>query len=132
MKIINLPAKLAEKGIEISKPVIRDFASVISSLINIDANRDGKIDTGEGFGFGAILFNAVLRHYANLGEFLAEMKDTDSAERKELITVFKEGFDLQNDEVEFLIEDVIAYLENTITEGKILVDRFRNLGKQAA
>lgn len=131
-QFVNIPAVLNEKGIEISKPVIRDFAGIISGLVTIDANNDGKVDFGEGVSFGSLLFQSVLKHYSSISEFIAEMKNTDSAERKELIAVFADGFDLPNDEVEILIEDTVIYLEDTASKGIELAKRYRDLGKQAA
>lgn len=125
MKAVNFISTLEEKGIEISKQIIRAIAVVISGLLNIDANKDGKVDLGEGSALAMMLFQQIVANYANFGEFIAEIKDVDSTERKELITVFREGFDMSNDEAEQKVEQTLVDLEEIVTRVSAIAGRFK-------
>lgn len=69
----------------------------------------------------------VMAQYQKAPEALEQLKDADSSERKELLSVFNEAFDLSNDEAEQLIEDTFSYLETTITDGVELGKRWKGL-----
>lgn len=103
------------KSIDLASPLVRDFAMTINNIVYLDKNRDGKIDIGEGSTFAMQLFQAVLRNYSTIGEAIAQLKDADSTERKELIAVFSTGFDLADDDLEELIEGTISDLEDIAT-----------------
>ena len=115
------------KGIDVASPFVRDVADSVSKLIGIDANQDGNVSLGEGLAVGQDLIFKVMKHYANVQEAIAQLGDANSEERKELIAVFIEGFDLANDKVEQAVEKVIAYLERTITDGVKLYEEVRSL-----
>jgi hypothetical protein len=99
-------------GIEKLTPTLRTLAQLITSATKIDANKDSKVDTAEIFGFVQIIVMKVVSIYGSIPAALAELQDVDSAERKELIKVFKEEFDLADDALETLIEDWITVLND--------------------
>jgi len=106
---------ISGKSIDLATPLVQDFAAFINGLVTLDKNRDGKIDISEGSAFAMQLLQAVLRNYATIGEALTQLKDANSPERKELIAVFQDGFDLRDDELEQLIEGTISDLEDIAT-----------------
>lgn len=101
-------------GIEKLTPTLRTLAQLITSATKIDANKDSKIDTAEIFSFVQILVMKIVSVYGSLPAALSELQDVDSAERKELIKVFKEEFDLADDVLEGLIEDWITVLNDLV------------------
>lgn len=111
-------------AIELASPFVKDFAVLLSSLIGIDANRDGKISIAEGFSVAQLLAMSVLKHYSNVGEVFAELKDADSTERKELIQVFAQGFELPDNEIEEKIEATLLDAEEMITRGVQIAQRW--------
>jgi len=115
------------RSIEFASPVVRDLAVVISQAVDIDKNRDKKIDLGEWFSFGQILASALFRQYGNANDALADFRDANSLERKELIAVFTEGFDLPNDTAETIIEETLAFVEDFATRGADLFGRWADL-----
>lgn len=117
-------------GITSVSPVVKFTGRLISQVVDLDENKNGDLEGAEilravqNVGFDAF---AVFRGF-NLADFKAQVADLDDAERKVLINEFKEVFDLQNDDVEFLVEDVIEWLER----GATLVARLRKTFKKAA
>jgi len=103
------------KSIDLATPLVRDFATTINAIVTLDKNRDGRIDIGEGSTFAMQLLQAVLRNYSTISEALAQLKDANSAERKELVAVFSDGFDLNDNDLEQLIEGTISDLEDIAT-----------------
>lgn len=112
-------------GIDNAALLASDLGSIITGLVNIDTNKDGKISAIETFGFLQLATVKVLSRYRTLSEAMAELKDTDSTERKALIAELAKTFDLENDEAELLIEDWLYWVE----EGGTLVGRTINLLK---
>lgn len=110
-----------ERSIEFASPFIRDVAELISKGLRIDADGDGKISLTEGLVLGQSLIISLMKHYSSVLDAVADLKDADAIERKELIQVFSEGFDLDDDTIESLIERTIAFVEDTITQTTGLV-----------
>lgn len=117
------------KPIDVASPFVADVADLVSKLIKIDADGDGSISVFEGLNAGQVLIFKVMAQYQKAPEAIEQIRDANSEERKELMEVFKQGFDLENDEVEYLIETTIGYLEDTITEGIELGRRWSELFK---
>jgi hypothetical protein len=113
--------------IDIASPFVADVADLVSKLIKIDADGDGSISVFEGLNAGQVLIFKVMAQYQKAPEALEQLKDADSSERKELLSVFNQAFDLSNDEAEQLIEDTFSYLETTITDGVQLGKRWKGL-----
>jgi len=112
-------------GIDNAALLASDLGSIITGLVNIDTNNDGKISAIETFGFLQLATVKVLSRYRTLSEAMAELKDADSTERKALIGELAKTFDLENDEAELLIEDWLFWVE----EGGTLVGRTIDLLK---
>lgn len=104
------------RTIEFASPFIRDLADLISKALRVDADGDGKVSLAEGLVLGQSAIVAFMKHYNNVTDALDDLKDADSEERKELIRVFSQGFDLDNDTVEILIERTFAFVEDTVTK----------------
>ena len=117
------------KPIDVASPFVADVADLISKLIKIDADKDGEISLFEGLNAGQVLIFKVMAQYQKAPEAIEQLRDADSTERKELIKVFKQSFNLDNDEVEGLIEVTIEFLEDTITDGIELGRRWSELFK---
>ena len=117
------------KPIDVASPFVADVADLISKLIKIDADKDGSISLFEGLNAGQVLIFKVMAQYQKAPEAIEQLRDADSTERKELIKVFNQSFDLDNDEVEDLIEVTIEFLEDTITDGIRLGQRWSELFK---
>ena len=110
-----------ERSIEFASPFVRDVAELISKGLRIDADKDGKISLTEGLVLGQSVIVSLMKHYSSVLDAVADLKDADAIERKELIKVFSEGFDLEDDTIESLIERTIAFVEDTITQATGLV-----------
>lgn len=117
------------KPIDVASPFVADVADLISKLIKIDADKDGSISLFEGLNAGQVLIFKVMAQYQKAPEAIEQLRDADSTERKELIKVFNQSFDLNNDKVEDLIEVTIEFLEDTITDGIELGRRWSELFK---
>lgn len=104
------------RTIEFASPFVRDLADLISKALRIDADGDGKVSLAEGLVLGQSAIVAFMKHYNSAIDALEDLKDADSEERKELIRVFSQGFDLDNDTVETLIERTFAFVEEVITK----------------
>ena len=117
------------KPIDVASPFVADVADLISKLIKIDADKDGEISLFEGLNAGQVLIFKVMAQYQKAPEAIEQLRDADSTERKELIKVFNQSFDLNNDKVEDLIKATIEFLEDTITDGIELGQRWSELFK---
>jgi hypothetical protein len=92
----------------------------ITSFINADTNRDGKLQGSEIAATALAVLIAGVRVFDTFDEAIAELRNNGSPARVALIAGLKAKFDLRDDELEFLIEDTIAYVE----EGVALVERW--------
>jgi len=100
------------KGIENVSPVAEFLGTFVSSIATIDKNKDGKISTLEilnttqmvaiqGFGISS---------QVDWKEFREELKDLDPEEVKLVVSHYADTFDLENDQLEWLIEDYLRVL----------------------
>lgn len=112
-------------GIEKLKPTIKVLAQLISSVSSADANQDGKIDAAETFSIVQVFVMKLISVYGSLSGALAELKDLDAQERKELITAFNEAFDLTDDVVEELIEEWLVTIDQVATLGAKTLEHFK-------
>ena len=126
---MSLVTVVNNKPITTASPFVADIAAIISRLIAIDADGDGSISLTEGLVVGQDIIVKIMRHYSTATEAIAELKDANSAERKELIAVFEQGFDLSNKEAEGLIEDTLAFVEGAVTEAISIGKRWSALMK---
>jgi hypothetical protein len=127
---MSLVTVVNNKPITTASPFVADVAAIISRLIAIDADKDGQISLSEGLVVGQDIIVKVMRHYSTASEAIEELKDANSAERKELIAVFGQGFDLSNKEAEGLIEDTLAFVEGAVTEAINIGQRWADLLKK--
>lgn len=97
----------------------------ITSFINADTNRDGKLQGSEIAATALAVLIAGVRVFDTFDEAISELRTNGSAARVALIDGLKAKFDLRDDELEFLIEDTISYLEG----GVALVERWVALHK---
>lgn len=126
---MSLVTVVNNKPITTASPFVADIAAIISQLVAIDSDGDGNVSLTEGLVVGQNIIVKVMRHYSTAGEAIAELKDANSEERKELIAVFGQGFDLSNKEAEELIEDTLAFVEGAVTEAISIGKRWSALMK---
>lgn len=110
---------MATKAKQSTNIVAQMLGKLITTLLGIDANQDGKIVWTETLNATQTIVMMALVNIPgfDLQEFkenLRELKENPSA-RNELIEIFAKEFDLNNDVVEYLIEDTIHYLEDGLT-----------------
>lgn len=120
----NQPANTAPQiptsenlDIDQAKIVSGFLGQLITAVVNIDGNGDGKISWIEILNKVQVIGLNALAIFPtiNLRVALAQLKDADAQEREQLIAAFSEKFDLTNDAAEWLIEDWIFWLEEGFT-----------------
>ena len=74
-----------------------------------DAWEDGKVSLGEGVGI-ALKAVKIWGIAKDAKEIYAEFKDLDEVEKEELIAYFVDEFDLENDSIEYIIEQAFALI----------------------
>lgn len=123
-KIISSPAT----GGQVS-PAVAFLAETINAITRVDSNGDGRVVGLEVLDLGQKLAFAAFRNFAGfqLADFRAELRQVlaDPVQRQVLIEVFRQKFDLQNDLIEFLIEDTLEWLDRTV----VLVARWSLVAK---
>lgn len=77
---------------------------VISSIAD-----DGKIDFGEGINI-AMKGIGLVRVFKDIPEIKEELKNITPEQGQELVVIFKEKFDLPNDEAEMKVEQGLEVL----------------------
>jgi hypothetical protein len=100
--------------------------NVVTSLVNADTNRDGRLQGGEIF---AAVFNILLsgaQVFDTFDEALAEIRNNGSAARVALLNGVKAKFDIADDELEGLIEDTLTFIEGGMT----ITERWMNFRKE--
>ena len=113
-------------GIENLTPIIRTLAQLITTTTKIDSDKDGKIDTAEMLSTIQFFIMKIVSVYGSISDALTELKDVDSEERKVLVKVFNEEFDLENDVVEGLIEEWLVIIDQLITLGSKTSSHFKS------
>ena len=96
------------------------LGEAITAFSNADANRDGKLQGSEIAATALSVLIAGVRVFDSFDEAIAELRNNGSPARVAFINGLKGKFDLRDDELEFLIEDTISYLEG----GVALVERW--------
>lgn len=115
---------------EFAKKFITDFTAILNAVLAIDANKDKKIELSEVLPLLMVVVTRTMSSYGSIGQALSELEEAfvgeeNAGARAELVAVFAENFDLQNDGLEELVEDTLAYL----VEGYDLVLRYKSLAK---
>lgn len=121
----NLKIVADEIGIHLVDPVMAFLARFITRLVTIDGNQNGRVEGMEILQFAQqVGFDAfgVFQGF-RFPEFWEQLKNADKAERAKLIDTFAKEFDLPNDEVEWLIEDWLRFLD----QGAHMVTRTQKL-----
>ncbi len=100
---------------EFAKKFIADFAQLFNAALGIDSDKDKKISFIEVGSLLMVLVAKTMANYPTAIQALEEIRDAFAGpekeeERKELVSVFGENFDLPNDEIEELIEDWLFQL----------------------
>jgi hypothetical protein len=110
-------AKQTNLPIDRVKPVVRFFARFISNLLQIDSNKDGRIQWLEALNMIQVTAFDIFKEFVgfNFQEFKAQMRDIDPEERKVLIEVLKDNFRLSDIEAELLLESWLDWLEHGVT-----------------
>ncbi|HMP13447.1 MAG TPA: hypothetical protein PKD70_06190 [Saprospiraceae bacterium] len=110
-------AKQTNLPIDRVKPVVRFFARFISNLLQIDSNKDGRIQWLEALNMIQVTAFDAFKEFVgfNFAEFKAQLKDIDQTERRVLIDAFKENFRLSEIEAELLLETWLDLLEHGVT-----------------
>lgn len=110
-------------------PAVAFLAETINAITRVDGNEDGKVVGLEILDLGQKLAFAAFRNFAGfqLGDFRNELRTVlaEPVQRQGLLEVFRTKFDLQNDVIEFLIEDTIEWLDRTV----VLVGRWSQVAK---
>lgn len=103
--------------IDQAKIVSGFLGQLVTAVVNIDGNNDGKISWVEILNKVQVIGLSALATFptVNLRVALAQLKDADAGERDTLIATFSEKFDLSNDQAEWVIEDWIKWLEDGFT-----------------
>lgn len=121
-------SSLVANGGQVS-PAVAFLAETINAITRVDGNQDGKVVGLEILDLGQKLAFAAFRNFAGfqLQDFRTELRTVlaDAIQRSTLLDVFKDKFDLQNDVIEFLIEDTIEWLDRTV----VLVGRWSQVAK---
>jgi len=118
-----------ELGIDQAAIIASFMGQTITALTSLDANQDGKITYVEILNKVQVIGLAALATFPGLNfkTAIAQFKDADHEERKELIASFAAKFELSNTEAEWLIEDWLTWL----SDGFSLVARTRTILKPA-
>ncbi len=117
----NMEIKLFDIG--------KALGEIVTSGINIDADGNGKIDGFESFNFIQIAVMRIVAHYGSVGEAIAALKEVE--ERQHLVNGLAEGFDIDNDVLEQLVEDTVSAINELSGLGQDWVEFFATR-KQAA
>lgn len=118
-------------GIETVKPFIKIVVSTAQEVVEAKKN-DGKISRMElvGLGDNAIQLGSNVMKAKTI---LAEIKDADSEERKELVD-YVISLGINNDDVEFILEHTYLYLEGQwqlySDHLKPVIDRIKDMRKE--
>lgn len=72
---------------------------------------DGKVDFGEWFEI-AKSFKGIIGVVRSFPDMKEEFFDLDAAEKQDLVDYVKEELDLVNDDVEIIIESVLAFVSS--------------------
>ena len=115
---------------QFAKKFIEDFTAILNAVLTIDANKDKKIELSEVLPLLMVVVTRTMSSYGSIGQALSELKEAfvgegNAGARAELVAVFAEKFDIENDVIEELVEDTLAYL----VEGYDLVLRYKALAK---
>ncbi len=115
-------------GVDQVDPIVGFVARTISDVTTIDKDADGRIENHEILQLGWSRSQDAFGTFRNWGwkEFVEQLRDLDSEERQAQVQLFAKEFDLRNDEVEFLFEDWMRWLDL----GASLVGRTRKLLKK--
>lgn len=113
MKTVNV------NDYQAAKSLTSGLGRAISAFVDIDSNKDGKVSNGEWFAAGQAVFTIVLTNFSSAGVGLQQIKNPTPALRQALAEAFQEGFDIQNNEAEFLVEDFVLWAN----QGVRLVER---------
>jgi uncharacterized protein YdiU (UPF0061 family) len=100
---------------EFAKKFVQDFAQLFNAALGIDADKDKKITFVEVGSLLMVLVAKTMANYPTAIQALEEIRDAfagpeKQAERQELVAVFGDNFDLENDEIENLVEEWLFQL----------------------
>lgn len=98
-------ATSGEHGIDDVKPVVNLVAEI--------ANVSEDVIKGNYMALMNLIDEVAALDGVDFGNVLVQLKDVDTEESKELAEIFKKKFDLENDELELIIEQVIDSTEKT-------------------
>ena len=99
------------EGIELLKKVLKDCVNTFQEYQRAKAD-DGKISKIELIGFGDNAI-AIGRDILNINKIIAEAKDADTQERKELID-YVVGLDVLPDKAEIILVNTLEYIEGQV------------------
>ena len=111
---------------EQAKLLAETLGKVVSAAVQIDKNKNGKIETMEIFELVQVLGMEIFKVYGDFKEGIDQISNIDSKDFRFLVDAFASKFDLENDEAENLIEK-IAYL---IADAIELVDEAKEILKK--
>lgn len=99
---------------EFAKTFVADFAKTLNALVKIDADGNKQISITEVGAALLVVITNTMRNYSNAIFAIEEIKGAftgaeNAPARAELVGVFAEAFDLDNDVLEQLIEDTLLF-----------------------
>jgi hypothetical protein len=99
-------------GIRNISPLTALVAKVITAMVHLDKNADGKVSSAEWWSVVQFLFINGLTTIGTieLNKLKDEIKDLDKAEIGELVNIFSINHSLKDKELEGLIEDGLMLL----------------------
>jgi hypothetical protein len=116
---------MTQHGIDKLTVLVKTLAQLISTAVKVDANKDGKIDAVEIFSIAQFVVVKAISVYGSLDGTVAEFKDLDAQEKKQLIEAFNEEFNLPNVEVEKLIEEWLVVINQLATLSTKTLNHFK-------
>ena len=111
---------------EQAKLLAETLGKIVSAAVQIDKNKNCKIETMEIFELVQVLGMEIFKVYGDFKEGINQIANADSKDFRYLVDAFASKFDLENDEAENLIEK-IAYL---IADAIELVDEAKEILKK--
>ena len=94
------------------------IGETVSDILSADTNRDGKVSRAE---IIALVMPLSMRLFTtipklNFPELLAEIRTSNTEARQAAIDTVKLKFDIPNDELEMVVEEIIDFLEDLYTD----------------
>jgi hypothetical protein len=111
---------------EQAKVLAETLGRIVTAVVKIDKNQNGKIETMEIFELVQVMAVELFKVYGDIKEGIDQIANIDSKDFRFLVDAFASKFDLDNDEAETLIEKIAYLLADAIE----IVDEAKQLLKK--